>query len=278
MKEKKRVYITVKTYPTISEKYSELVCTAGLLEDGSWIRLYPVPFRLLRDDQKYPKYTWVEVEVEKNTTDIRCESYRPDWSTIIVNPKPKVNKIEWDNRRKIILQTGTVYTNMQIIIDLAHSDEKKSLATFKPTRILDFIVKKDTPNWDAGKLSSLLIKSNQLSLFQTEEEIKEEFRLVEKIPYKFYYKFEDDEGKVSQLMIEDWELGMLFLNCRKGAGGNEKIAIEKVRETYFDKFLKRDTYFFLGTTQKNHRMPYPYIIIGVFSSPMPPEEEQLSLF
>lgn len=44
MSDKKRIYIVVKTYPTISEEYSELVCTAGILEDGSWIRLYPVPF------------------------------------------------------------------------------------------------------------------------------------------------------------------------------------------------------------------------------------------
>ena len=45
MIEKKRIYIIVKTYPTISDKYSELVCTAGVLEDVSWIRLYPIPFR-----------------------------------------------------------------------------------------------------------------------------------------------------------------------------------------------------------------------------------------
>jgi hypothetical protein len=38
---RKRVFITVKTYPPLSEKYDELVCTAGISEDGSWIRLYP---------------------------------------------------------------------------------------------------------------------------------------------------------------------------------------------------------------------------------------------
>ncbi len=38
MYETKRVYILVKTYPTVSKSYSELVCTAGILEDGSWIR------------------------------------------------------------------------------------------------------------------------------------------------------------------------------------------------------------------------------------------------
>lgn len=39
-----KVLVTVKTYPTISVKYDELVCTAGFREDGSWIRIYPIPF------------------------------------------------------------------------------------------------------------------------------------------------------------------------------------------------------------------------------------------
>ena len=38
-----KVLITVKTYPTLSAKYDELVCTAGFREDGTWIRIYPVP-------------------------------------------------------------------------------------------------------------------------------------------------------------------------------------------------------------------------------------------
>ncbi|MCL2166220.1 MAG: hypothetical protein FWH49_02895 [Clostridiales bacterium] len=36
MGQKKKIYIVVKTYPTISKEYAELVCTAGVLEDGSW--------------------------------------------------------------------------------------------------------------------------------------------------------------------------------------------------------------------------------------------------
>ena len=42
---RERVLIIVKTYPTLSRKYGETVCTAGLREDGSWMRIYPVPFR-----------------------------------------------------------------------------------------------------------------------------------------------------------------------------------------------------------------------------------------
>jgi hypothetical protein len=35
---RERILITVKTYPTLSRKYGETVCTAGLRPDGSWVR------------------------------------------------------------------------------------------------------------------------------------------------------------------------------------------------------------------------------------------------
>lgn len=104
MVERKRVYIVVKTYPTISDKYAELVCTAGFLEDGSWIRLYPIPFRKLEIKQKYPKYTWIQVEVERNTKDFRPETYRPiNLDKIVVESRPP--KVDWEQRREIIFKT-----------------------------------------------------------------------------------------------------------------------------------------------------------------------------
>jgi hypothetical protein len=44
MIKREKVLITVKTYPTLSAKYGELVCTAGIKEDGAWVRIYPYPF------------------------------------------------------------------------------------------------------------------------------------------------------------------------------------------------------------------------------------------
>jgi len=32
---RERILITVKTYPTLSRKHGETVCTAGIREDGS---------------------------------------------------------------------------------------------------------------------------------------------------------------------------------------------------------------------------------------------------
>ena len=73
---KLRVLIAVKTYPTISKKYEELVCTAGFREDGSWIRIYPVQFRKKAYSEQYAKYDWIEVDLKKSN-DFRPESFSP---------------------------------------------------------------------------------------------------------------------------------------------------------------------------------------------------------
>jgi len=64
-----RVLITVKTYPTLSRKYGETVCTAGVRADGSWMRIYPVPFRRLDETEQYKKYDWIESNFVRGRSD-----------------------------------------------------------------------------------------------------------------------------------------------------------------------------------------------------------------
>ena len=54
-----RILITVKAYPTPSRTYDDLVCTAGVTENGQWIRIYPVPFRALVVNDYFKKYQWI---------------------------------------------------------------------------------------------------------------------------------------------------------------------------------------------------------------------------
>src|SRR3990172_10676861 len=77
MMEKERVLITVKTYPTLSRKYGETVCTAGVREDGSWVRIYPVPFRRLDETEQYRKFDWLECDLVKTRSDSRPDSRNP---------------------------------------------------------------------------------------------------------------------------------------------------------------------------------------------------------
>lgn len=118
---KKRIYILVKTYPVVSDKYSELVCTAGILEDGSWIRLYPVPFRFLEDEKRFPKFSWIEVEVQKRSEDFRPESYSPNLDTLRVEEKMPVN---WRERKRSILKSP-VYSDLSQLIRQAKSSKRR---------------------------------------------------------------------------------------------------------------------------------------------------------
>ena len=99
-----KVLITVKTYPTLSTKYDELVCTAGFREDGTWVRLYPVPFRKKSYNEQYKKYDWIEVDLVKNTSDFRPDSFRPrsiDSEIKVVGHIDTANN--WNERKKICL-------------------------------------------------------------------------------------------------------------------------------------------------------------------------------
>src|SRR3990172_8108103 len=104
--EKTKVLITVKTYPIPSAKYDELVCTAGLLESGDFIRLYPINFRELPQNQQFRKYQWIEVDVQKHIgSDVRKESYKPNCDTIGVLGEPiPANPGNWSKRSKIVLK------------------------------------------------------------------------------------------------------------------------------------------------------------------------------
>lgn len=172
-----KVLISVKTYPTLSKKYNELVCTAGFLEDGAWIRIYPLPFRALEKDQKYKKWQWIELDLERNRSDGRLESYKVKNLDSIKIIEQLDTKQNWF-RRKEVVNKSTVYDDLEVL-KKAKKDDSLSLATFKPTKLLDFVVKKVDREWNQKKLELLQAKAKQLSIFQTEQEVKEQFKLVE---------------------------------------------------------------------------------------------------
>ena len=271
---KAKVLITVTTYPLPSRSYDELVCTAGVLEDGSWIRIYPVPLKFLLKSDAH-KYHWVELDLQRpRKHDFRPESHspvRPDLSDMVVLDKVGPEK-NWIKRKPYCLKE--VHTDMERLIQLSKAPTNTSLATFKPTQIISFDIEEDDRQWKPEWLEQM----KQLDLYTGNQEFRTPIR---KVPYKFFYKFRDEVGKISRLMIEDWEIGQLYWNCLKNADGNEDIALQKVREKYDETFIKkRDVYLFLGTTKEWHtrRSSNPFVIIGVFYPMKENVSNQLSLF
>ena len=271
---KTKVLITVKTYPAISSKYDELVCTAGFLEDGRWIRIYPIQFRKKSFEEQYKKYDWIEIDLVKNTSDFRKESFRPiSYDTEIKILDHLDTKGNWLLRKEIVFK-NKIYLDIEELISEAKNKEiMTSLAIFKPTEIIDFTAEPGEREWDKKKLEKL--KQERSNLFAQEEE--DLFEVVKKLPYKFSYILKDCNGRQSKMMIEDWEIGQLYWNCLSQQEGNEMEAIKKVKSKYFDDFAKsKDLYLFLGTSQVHHFTGRnPFMIIGTFH---PKIESQLRLF
>lgn len=83
----KKALIVVRTYPTPARNGAEVSCTAAITDRGEWLRLFPIPWRLLPEDKQFRKYQWVEVEVTK-ARDTRPESYRLARDSIRIVSEP----------------------------------------------------------------------------------------------------------------------------------------------------------------------------------------------
>ncbi|MNV02127.1 hypothetical protein D3C71_923540 [compost metagenome] len=271
-----KILITVTTYPLPSRSYDELVCTAGITENGEWIRIYPVPLSALlgirvNDKLQSMKYTWLELELVKRTDDFRPESHSPlhyDFKDLKAIETIDTKK-NWARRKELCLKE--IFTNFDKLIELSKAPMNKSLATFKPSEVIGIDIEKDNPEWK-NEWKEL---RKQGDLFDEE---KSPEILIRKLPFKFYYRFKDDSGKQRRLMVEDWEVGALYWNCLDSCEGDSTKALSKVREKLEKQFIEeKDLYFFVGTTREWHtrRSKNPFVIIGLF---YPKKESQLSLF
>lgn len=270
-----KVLVTVMTYPALSDKHFETVCTAGFRENGSWIRIFPIPYRVLlgRDESKrYHKWQWIEVDLEQNLIhDKRRESYHiKNIDSLKLLSSIDGKRANWDLRLSWVLKNKKVYKDMSDLLEDTMRDNT-SLAVLKPSQIKDVVFKKEDMSKFEEKLKRQEDKYKaellQMKLFEDENEMSETFRFAEKVPYKFSYVFITEDGKQRSLMIEDWEIGMLYRKMFQKYQNGE-IACQKVREKYL-KMAKDNIFLFLGTSYEWHmkNAQDPYLIIGVFAPP-----------
>jgi len=265
--QKRKILIATKTYPSISRKYRETVCTAGILLDENekpeqWIRIYPVRFRGLDTDKRYKRWSIISAEIERNEKDYREESYRINDSSIEVLREIDT-KNNWQERKSLLLPLES-----RSIKEI--EGQGKSLGIIKPQSIKRYFHKKAEREWNPKQQAVL----DQGDLFEPSVEI-------EKIPYKFGYEFLSRDGDSHRLSISDWEISQLYRRCKANSRAitleeKEKEALEKVRQKLQDEFLvKNDLYFIVGNL-KNHKKVF--MIIGLFYPMLPKNNHTLELF
>ena len=252
----KRILMTVKTYPTPSKNYVETVCTAGITEEGNWIRLYPVKFRHLSENQKFGVFTWITAQVTKTDgRDKRPESYRIETDSICIDRKLDPQK---DIEEKLRYLRPLIKYSVDEI-DLEYQKDMTSLALLKPKCMDDFIIERhETPDWTDEELTKL----NQMDLFAKEDDRK----ALKKVPYRFfaYFHCHDKNCPGHRKMITAWDFNWSYFIYRLNYS-TENIALQNLKEAWMKKFTEdKDGYLFLGTTH-----PYPsFITIGYFSYPL----------
>ncbi len=262
--ERTKVLITVMTYPHPSTRHRELVCVAGITENGEWVRLYPVDYRYRPPYQQFKKYQWIEVELAPSGQgkDNRKESREPNLDTIRILGECLSTKDGWLERRKIIDPLPHRTLNE---LKALYDTERVSLGSVRPTRVLDIEVTPVEREWKP-KWKTLF---SQLLLFDEQQ------KPLRKLPYKFQYVFECEDGdNPHKAMIVDWELGVLFLKESDRLGSDEAAA-KSVRDRYLNVLCApdKDTRFFMGT-----RLPFnTWLVIGVFWPPTT-AGEQTDLF
>lgn len=253
--EKKRILVVVRTYPTPAQKGVEVSCTAGITDDGKWIRLFPVPYRLLDEDKRFAKYQWIDVDVTK-ANDARPESYHLNMASLrIVSALPPDN--QWQARKNIIFPLKAHC--LCCLKTERDANGFPTLGFFRPKRIKRLLIEEDGPTWTPAQIDRL----NQFDLFR---ELPQD--QLEKVPFKFKYEFfcEEDSCTGHKMMCTDWEMGESWRKWKLKYGEEWK---GKLREKYEREIInERDTHFIVGTLSDH---PAEWIIVGLFyPPPLPP--------
>src|SRR5215211_764321 len=94
-------FVVVRTYPVPSQKDIEVSCTAAITKSGRWIRLFPVPYRLLKTHQRFVKYQWIRADVRK-AADPRPESFNVSPESIEILSEPLSAERFWRSRKKVV--------------------------------------------------------------------------------------------------------------------------------------------------------------------------------
>ena len=148
------VLITVKAAPNPSAKAGETVCVAGLgLSPGRtevrWIRLYPINFRFLEQDQQFKKYDILRVRATPASGDTRVESWRPDMSTMKV-----IDHLDpWKRRRALLDPTAS-----DTMCSLNRENQAEAVASslgLVPVRELIDLRVTEHPGWSQNEQSDI---------------------------------------------------------------------------------------------------------------------------
>lgn len=234
-----KICVVVKTYPSISKTYRELVCCGGINEQGQWRRLYPLPFRRLPDYRRFQKYSWITADLTPDN-DGRPESFRPNIDSIKIETGP-LPANDWLQRMELIYRSGV--STLEEIRD-AKERKQLSMATVRAGEVDGMRFRPADPQTEQ-KWRDVLSQPQLPGIDQ------ESFYVLKPLPYTFQYVFrcEDEHCSGHEITTLDWEVAALFHNLKE-RGMSDMDAANGVCEAFQARIDRPDRalHFFVGTT------------------------------
>jgi len=268
-----KILIWTKTGPEISSKHIETVCTAGVLEDGKPIRIYPIPFRYLDESQRFKKYQWIRAGICKSTTDTRPESYKINHLSIQLDAEIPPDKYGWEQRASFVFSNKDwQFGSMEELVQ-KQADMGVSLGVVAP-KVIARIHKQRRPPLNLAKYKEkresvrkwLEVENAQPRLFDDYLPPSLKDLQISDTVLKVDWFCHGKQCSGHSMQVLDWELVEL---ARKA--GEEK-AVQKLNQ-----ILDLKTHavrFFMGNMWQH---PASFSIIGIWY-PLHGKAKQPSLF
>lgn len=258
-----RVLVTVKAAPQLSAKYRETVCVAGvyLPEVGApqLIRLYPVPFRYLTDDQQFQKYDIRTFTIELNPNDARPESRR-----VVFNGPVSLerNLPPWKERTELVEQVEQL-TMCELNRAARDRSPGPSLGLVTPEDVDKILVRPIPPLSTEDRMVRERARDQQeLNIFN--EAPRAITKVLEPPPFSAHLKYRCQDGACTghEQGIIDWELTGLQRHVQQRGGGEDEI-----RKAIENRFLeiptqsKRVIRIFVGNQAKRRHV---FSVLGLY--------------
>jgi hypothetical protein len=258
---REKILIWAKTYPELSSKYLETVCTAGMLPSGKPLRLYPIPYRYLGGDkEQFSLYQWITADIQKKSDDSRPESFRIDCDSIEAGDVIPTTKDEWGKRAELMFRDPSWQFDSVEDLLRAQREEGTSIGVVAPKQIkkVEIVQRSDeeAKSFDQ-KLAEVKkiqdAKRAQINMF--EDSLPPEMKSLEFMKYRLQVQWfchgRDCGGHRMQVL--DW--GLCELQRRDG----DDKALSRMKELC--NLNKYDLKFFLGNLFMH---PASFLIVGMW--------------
>ena len=258
--EEKQVLIWGKTYPELSFRHTETVCTGGVLEDGNPVRLYPIPYRYLEDDKKFGNYQWITARIAKDPRDTRPESYHVEDNSIICGEKVPTTSDEWGKRADIMFRNGKWLFDSVESLWTKEREDGTSLGVVEPKEIIAVKIKSrgdEEKQTFAEKFERLKLEDEarraQIEMFEefTPLELKHLTYVSSRL--EIHWRCKGESCKTHHTQALDW--GLIELQRRLG------IDTAKERLEGICDLKEHALKFFMGNI---HNHPTAFTIVGLW--------------